>query len=173
MVLSVSLSIPSFVVWDDSPSLRESPLILLFNKIFLLPIKKKKSAKNNGLFKGFQVGSDKVNVSHLQLANDTLILMEGEENNVLVHKSLTRHFELVSGFKVNWLRSHLWGLGLTNSECSHMASLFCCSNKGWQNEYLSSPLGGPPRNKDFWDQFVDRCRKRLTRWKANWAERYT
>lgn len=32
----------------------------------------------------FQVGSDKVNVSHLQFADDTQTLTEGDEHNVLV-----------------------------------------------------------------------------------------
>lgn len=76
------------------------------------------------------MGYNKVNVSHLQFADDTLILMEGEETNVLVLKFLIRCFELVSGFKGNWSKSHLSGLGLTDSECLHMASLLGCSNKG-------------------------------------------
>lgn len=36
-----------------------------------------KSAENNGLFKGFQVGSDKIKVSHLQLADEMLLFMQG------------------------------------------------------------------------------------------------
>lgn len=47
------------------------------------------------------MGSDKINVSHLQFANDSLILMEGEEDNVLVLMPLLKCFELVSGFKIN------------------------------------------------------------------------
>lgn len=66
-------------------------------------------AKTEWLFKGFQVGSDKVKVSHLQFANDSIILVEGHEKNVLVLKSLIQCFELVSGFKVNWAKSHLSG----------------------------------------------------------------
>lgn len=64
-------------------------------------------AENKGLLKGFQVGFDKVNVSHLQFANDTLIYLEGEENNVKVLKSLIKCFELSFDFTVNWAKSHL------------------------------------------------------------------
>lgn len=35
-----------------------------------------KFAENNGLFKGFQVGSDKIKVSHLQFADETLLFMQ-------------------------------------------------------------------------------------------------
>lgn len=46
------------------------------------------TAETKGLSKGFQVGSNKANVSHLQFADDTLILAEGNERNVMVLKSL-------------------------------------------------------------------------------------
>lgn len=100
------------------------------------------------------MGSDKVNISYLQFAEDTLILLEGEENNVTVLQSLIKCFELVSGFTANWSKSHLSGIGLTDSECTHMASVASvlgCSNRGWPNEYLGLPLGGSPRNRDFWE----------------------
>lgn len=37
------------------------------------------NAESKGLFKGSQVDSNNVNVSHLQFADDTLILLAGEE----------------------------------------------------------------------------------------------
>lgn len=80
-------------------------------------------AENKGLLKGFQVGFDKVNVSHLQFANDTLIYLEGEENNVKVLKSLIKCFALSLWYTVNWSKSHLSGIGLFDSECMHVASL--------------------------------------------------
>lgn len=50
-----------------------------------------------GLFKGFQVEDDKVNVSHLQFADDKLLLMDGEQSNMSILKSLIHCFELVFG----------------------------------------------------------------------------
>lgn len=29
-------------------------------------------------------------------------------------------------------------------------------------------MGGSPQNKDFWEPLLDRCRKKLTQWKANY-----
>lgn len=52
-------------------------------------------------------------MSHLQFVDGTLILAEGNEKNVLVLKSLIQCFELVSGFKVNWPKSHS-GLSLSD-----------------------------------------------------------
>lgn len=49
-----------------------------------------------------------------------------------------------------------------------MADILGCSYKGWPTEYLSLPLGGSPWNRSFWDPVLDRCRKKLSRWKANY-----
>lgn len=46
------------------------------------------TVETKGLFMGFQVGSHKVNVFHLQFADDTLVLAEVNEMNVMVLKSL-------------------------------------------------------------------------------------
>lgn len=62
----------------------------------------------------------------------------------------------------------LSGARLTDSEYMHMASILDCSNRGWPNEFLGLALGGSPGKKDFWDPVVDRCKKELTRWKANY-----
>lgn len=113
------------------------------------------------------MGSDKVNVSHLQFADDTLILMEGEEDKVPVLKSLIKCFKLVSGFKVNWPKSQLSTIGFSKSESLFMANSLRYSYKGWPAEYLASFLE-VLLGIVFWDPEVVRCRKRLTRWKANY-----
>lgn len=67
--------------------------------------------------------------------------MEGEGHNVLSLKSLLKCFELVSGFTINWTKNQLLGLGLTASDCSHMASLVGYSSKDWPTEYSGFSLG--------------------------------
>lgn len=57
-------------------------------------------AENKGLLKGFQVDPTKSKFP-IYFADNMLILLEGEENNVMVVKSLVKCFELVSSFKVN------------------------------------------------------------------------
>lgn len=59
-------------------------------------------------------------------------------------------------------------VSLSDSDCSSMADILGCSFKGWPTEYLGLPLRGSPKNKSFWDPVLDRCRKKLSRWKANY-----
>lgn len=55
----------------------------------------------------FQVGAEKVNVSHLQFADDTLTFIDGDPKIGHILKSLIPCFELVSRLKVNWSKSHI------------------------------------------------------------------
>lgn len=95
-----------------------------------------------GLFKGLQVGTDNVNVSHLQFADDTLTLMDGDRRYAHILK-------------------HLVGTALSTPEYIKMANSVGCSNKGWPTDYLGLPLGGSPWKKEFWNPVLDRCRNRL------------
>lgn len=59
------------------------------------------NAENNSIFKGFHVGSNKVSVSHIQLADDTLIFMDDRFRNQHFIKPLIQCFKVVTGLKVN------------------------------------------------------------------------
>lgn len=114
------------------------------------------------------MGNHKVNFSYLQFVYDTLILMEGEQDKVMIFKSIINCFELVSGFKVNRAKSQLLTISFSESESSSMTYLLGCSYKGRAIEYLGLPFGGSPQCRHFSDPVVDRCRKRVTRWKADY-----
>lgn len=56
-------------------------------------------AVSDGLFKGFVFGEDNVVISHLQYADDSLLVGEASMQNVWVLKAILRCFELASGLK--------------------------------------------------------------------------
>lgn len=107
-------------------------------------------------------------ISHLQFADDTIIMVEGSERNLLVVKALITCFELVSGFSVNWTKSSFSGISLFESDCSRYARILGCNHKGWPTDYLGLRLGGSPRSKTFWEPVLERCRKRFALSKANY-----
>jgi hypothetical protein len=60
----------------------------------------------NNLFTGYKVGSSEhVLVSHLQFADDTLVLGEKSWANIRAMMAVLLLFELVSGLKVNFSKS--------------------------------------------------------------------
>lgn len=73
-----------------------------------------RSAISLGKFKGFRVGRSDVVISHLQYADDTLLIGEASYDNPWVMKSTLRCFELASGLKVNFFKSSLMGVNVSD-----------------------------------------------------------
>ncbi|XP_071739232.1 uncharacterized protein [Rutidosis leptorrhynchoides] len=75
-----------------------------------------KVATEKELLKGVKISNDKVNVSHLQYADDTIFIGEWSQENSYSLQNLLKCFELASGLKVNFHKSCLYGLGVGDEE---------------------------------------------------------
>ncbi|CAL0305463.1 unnamed protein product [Lupinus luteus] len=69
-----------------------------------------RSAVSKNIFKGCLVGKDKVHISHLQYADDTLLIGENSVANIIVLKSIMNCFELSSGLRINFHKSSFIGI---------------------------------------------------------------
>ncbi|GKB96588.1 reverse transcriptase domain, reverse transcriptase zinc-binding domain protein [Tanacetum coccineum] len=69
-------------------------------------------AVENGIFRGIKVGVNNVTVSHLQYADDTIFFGEWNKENVKSLMCILRCFEEVSGLRVNYNKSKLYGIGV-------------------------------------------------------------
>ncbi|GJT13183.1 putative ribonuclease H protein [Tanacetum coccineum] len=81
-----------------------------------------KEAVEKCIFKGIKVGSERVVVSHLQYADDTIFFGEWDKENAKNLMCILKCFERVSGLKVNLNKSRLYGVGVNSDEVSNMAS---------------------------------------------------
>jgi len=71
------------------------------------------SLVTTGLFRGYRVGRNNgVSISHLQFADDTLLLGEKSWANVRSMRAMLIIFEQVSGLKVNFNKSMLTGVNV-------------------------------------------------------------
>ncbi|XP_071741167.1 uncharacterized mitochondrial protein AtMg01250-like [Rutidosis leptorrhynchoides] len=80
-----------------------------------------KAAVASNLFVGVEIGRDKIPISHLQYADDTIFLGKWSENNIESLLKLLKCFELSSGLKINYHKSSLFGVGVTQSEVENIA----------------------------------------------------
>jgi hypothetical protein len=121
-------------------------------------------AVDRGRFKPFLVGRDGLPVSILQYADDTLCIGEPYVENLWALKAVLRGFELVSGLKVNFWKSCLFGVNVS-SEFLVMASDFLnCRVGNLPFKYLGLPVGANPRLSSTWAPMLDSFRKRLGSW---------
>lgn len=65
-----------------------------------------------GLLRPVEVGRDKIRVSHIQYADDTIFTAEGSQENVMAIKWLLKNFEALSGLSVNFGKSCVFGINI-------------------------------------------------------------
>ncbi|XP_071726640.1 uncharacterized protein [Rutidosis leptorrhynchoides] len=100
-----------------------------------------KAAVECGLFNGVQIGKDKILVSHLQIADDTMFLGEWSNTNARNLINILKCFEQAWGQKVNFHKSCVYGVGVTLSEIDRLASGMGCQAEFFLFIYLGLPIG--------------------------------
>lgn len=117
------------------------------------------------LFHGYGVGNgDDVRLSHLQFADDTLIIGEKSWLNVRSMRAALMLFEQVSGLKVNFQKSLLTGVNIADSWLSEASGMLNCRRGTIPFVYLGLPIGGDSRRLSFWKPVVDNIAARLSSW---------
>jgi len=126
-----------------------------------------KSMVESSLFRGYSVGmANPLVVSHLQFADDTLLLGEKSWANIRALRAVLILFEAVSGLKVNFHKSLLVGANISVSWLTEAASLLNCKMGKVPFLYLGLPIGGNPHRLSFWDPVVNRIKSRLSGWQS-------
>jgi hypothetical protein len=115
-------------------------------------------------FEGFLIGNQGVMVSHLQYADDTLCIGAPTLENLWTMKAILRGFEMVSGLKVNFWKSSLMGVNVSQ-DFLWLASVFLnCKVSSVPFIYLGLPVGANSRRLATWEPLINSLRKRLGAW---------
>jgi len=82
---------------------------------------------DNHFFHGYKVGSNvPMVISHLEFAEDTLIIAEKSWVNVRAMRVVLILFEAISGLKVNFTKSRLIGVNVQGSWLTEAALVLKC-----------------------------------------------
>jgi len=73
-------------------------------------------------------------------------------------------FEQVSGLKVNFHKSLLTGVNVSDSWLSEAAVVMNCRTRAIPFVYLGLPIGGDARRLDYWKPVLNRITTRLSNW---------
>lgn len=102
-------------------------------------------AQHEGLLKGATLGSNGMSVSHMQFADDSIIFCEADLEEIFLIKRVLRCFEVMSGLKINFHKSVVCGIGVSDREVSDFAAALNCRIHKLPLMYLGIPLGANPR----------------------------
>lgn len=96
-------------------------------------------------FDGFEIGKDKILVSHLQFADDTMLLGKVSVKKTKIMK--IKIFEIALGLKVNFHKSSIHGINLPRQHLEVVANLIKCNIRKIPFSYLGLPIGA-----SFWQK---------------------
>ncbi|XP_071694715.1 uncharacterized protein [Rutidosis leptorrhynchoides] len=124
-----------------------------------------KVAVNKGLYKGVEIGQDKIVVSHLQYADDTMFFGDWSIMNARNLFNILKCFELASGLKVNFQKSRIYGVGVDSKEVEDLACRMGCQADKFPFIYIGLPIGAKMRKISNWAPVIDKFNNRLSDWK--------
>ena len=116
-----------------------------------------------GLFRGFLCGKNKVEVSLLQYADDTIFFGEALMDNVRAIKAMLRAFELVSGLKINFAKSGFGAFGVSDLWTNEAADYLNCSLLTFPFTNLGVPIGANSRSYQTWVPIITKCERKLAK----------
>lgn len=94
--------------------------------------------------------NDQCHLSHLQYVDDTILVGKATFDNLWVLRAVLRCFEMASGLKVNFNRSCLYGLNVSDDSMV-VGSIFMCYKTGQLPfMYLGLPIGANQRKLSNW-----------------------
>jgi hypothetical protein len=122
---------------------------------------------SRGLISGFSVGStdqNRVVVSHLLFADDTLVFCGADVRQIRHIGALLVCFEAVSGLKVNLPKSALVPVGPVDV-IEQLAGYLGCGISSLPMKYLGLQLGASFKLKTMWAELEELMARRLAPWK--------
>ena len=96
------------------------------------------------LYRSYMVGKQDEPVHILQHADDTVFVGDASWDNVIVLKAMLRGFEMVSGLKINFAKSHFGVFGHETNWVHDAAQFLNCSHMEIPFYYLGIPIGAKP-----------------------------
>ncbi|PNX83760.1 cysteine-rich receptor-like protein kinase, partial [Trifolium pratense] len=118
-----------------------------------------------GQFSGFRFEGNDEQISHLQYADDILIIGDKSESNIFAIKSIIYLFELMAGVRCYLYKSPLVGINISPTWLEEAASRLHCKIGSLPFTYLGLPIGENPRKSSMWQTVLDAVRDRLSGWK--------
>ena len=113
------------------------------------------------------VGCNEQSVLHLQFADDTIIFCESEVDQLLNVKRVLCYFQVISGFKINFFKSSLFGFNIDKEILADWANKISCKVESLPTTYLGLSLGNRLNSIKTWEPVVAKLEQRMTCWKAN------
>ncbi|XP_058724719.1 uncharacterized protein LOC131596153 [Vicia villosa] len=116
-------------------------------------------------YRGFSFGNNNA-VDILHFADDTIILGNGDEQNLWCLKAILRGFELMAGLKINFSKINIVGINLCEDYIQMSSTFMSCGIGVTPFKFLGVMVGDSPRKTAMWKEVINDIRRRLNNWRG-------
>jgi len=119
-----------------------------------------------GLVKGLASGFREEGIIALQYADDTILFTDVEESHLVNLKSILLWFEQISGMRVNFHKSEIIPMNLSDLEAHDLSHFFSCPLGEFPIKYLGIPLHYDNLRREDIQPLVDKMLKKIAGWRG-------
>ena len=102
-------------------------------------------AKNEGIIEGVKVGSNDIDISHLQFANNALNFCPADRENILNIQGILDCFAVMTGLTINYNKSTIIPICCDDDWVADMAEDLRCKRMSLLITYLGIPRCTPEK----------------------------
>jgi len=140
---------------------------ILFNFVADCLSRMVRKAQRGGLVCGLADNIIDKGVAILQYADDTIICLKDDMEVTRNMKLLLYLYEMMSGLKINFLKSEIILVNSEDSKCAQYAELFNCQLGAFPIKYLGVPVSPSRLHVKDWIPLIERNEKKLQAWKGS------
>ncbi|CAM8953600.1 unnamed protein product [Rhodiola kirilowii] len=124
------------------------------------------NAVRAGMIKGVGWGKNGEALTHLQLADDTVLFCRPVLEEVQNLKHILRTFAVSSGLEINFHKSRCVGVGLEEGEVEKFDVELGCPRGEFLMKYLGMQVGANPGRLNTWSPILEKFKLKLATWRC-------
>ncbi|KAE8779737.1 Hydroxyisourate hydrolase [Hordeum vulgare] len=105
-------------------------------------------------------------VTHLQYVDNTILLFEPNDHGIASIKLILLAFEMLSGLKMNFLKSEVIAMGMVDHAASRVANLLNCNLGSFSIKYLGLPVSDKHISIHEWEPLYGKVANRVSPWRG-------
>jgi hypothetical protein len=119
-----------------------------------------------GKIKGVMTHLIAEGIPHIQYADDTILMVEGDDASIANMKFILYCFEWMSGLKINHHKSEAYIFGVDNEEKDRIANMLNCQKGDLPIKYLGIPISDSKLGMGALADVAEKVAKRVPSWKG-------
>jgi hypothetical protein len=105
-------------------------------------------------------------ITHIQYADDTILMVEGHDESIVNMKFILYCFEWMSGLKINYHKSEAYFFGMDELDSRRIANMLNCTMGSLPMKYLGIPLSDMKLGMGAFAGVAEKIAKRVPPWKG-------